>query len=162
MEPREFTALLELIGSWTVLYVPFDVHEAFGSRGYVKVKGTIDGYAIAGMNLMPLNEQHRPGDGTHLLAVKEGIRKAIGKKQGQAVTVVLEPDLSALAIPEDLAATLDFLPDAKTFFDSLTESQQRYFVKWIEEAKTLPTRHSRIEKSIEMLEAKKKMYEPKW
>jgi len=144
-------------GAWTVVYPPYDVKEFFGRPGYVRVKGTIDGFAVKGMNLMPIGEKWGPT--THWLPIKESIRKAIGKKEGSTVNVVLVLDEDALTIPEDLAATLELSPIAKAFFESLTQSQKSYFVKSIIEAKTDETRYLRIEKCIEKLEARKKFYD---
>lgn len=156
MEPKQFTAEMVRVGderhAWTMIHIPIEVTQWFGKTGYVKVKGHIDGHAIR-LNLMPV------GDGRHWLPVKESIRKAIGKNAGAIVSVVLEPDTDGLTIPEDFAATLDLIPEAKVFFESLTESQQSYFVKSIQEAKVLATRHSRIEKCIDKLVARKKFYD---
>jgi Domain of unknown function (DUF1905) len=85
---KSFSAKLQKShkGGWTYVVWPASV-KFFGTRGLVKVTGTIDGLPFKS-SFMAM------GDGRHMLPVKLEIRKAIGKEVGKTVKVKLEKRIS--------------------------------------------------------------------
>jgi hypothetical protein len=86
---KEFSSVLkggERKGSWIYAVMPDSV-KFFGTKGYVKVQGKIDGYPFE-TSFMAI------GDGTHMMPVKSEIRAMIGKQKGDTVTIQLTERLS--------------------------------------------------------------------
>lgn len=130
---------------WTYIEIPADIAQQLkpGNKKSFRVKGMLDGLAVAGMALMPM------GAGNFILALKADVRKAIRKNAGAMLAVKLEEDKDyKVEVPADLQECFDFEPEALIQFNSLPKSHRDYFIKWIESAKTHETRAKRIVNTI--------------
>ena len=82
---KEFDAQLhkgDNPGAWTCVVLD-DVKELFGTRGLVKIRGSIDGEPFDGALMAQ-------GDGTHRLPVRAALRKSIDKQAGDVVHVRID------------------------------------------------------------------------
>jgi hypothetical protein len=138
---------------WTYIDVPQDLAQQLkpGNKKEFKVKGKLDKYSINRVSVFPM------GGGRFILVLNAALRKGIGKKYGAMVTAQLQADDSAFIFNKDFMECLTDEPVALAFFNSLTGSHQRYFSKWIDDAKTEATITKRITWSVTAL-AKKQGY----
>lgn len=153
MKPVRFTVRIEKFGSkgektgWVHVIIPPDVADQLkpGWRREFKVKGRLDHHPVQRVSILPM------GDGSFVLPLNAGLRKAVGKRTGAVLELELEPDDSAFVFNADFMACLEEDPKAAAFFATLTGSHQRYFSKWIDSAKTAPTREKRIAMALNAL-----------
>jgi hypothetical protein len=135
---------------WTYFEVPADLAQKLkpGNRREFKVKGKLDTQPVRRISLLPM------GGGHFIFVLNASLRKVLGKREGAMLKVSLEEDKSPFRFNQDFLACLDDEPRAKDFFLSLTGSHQRYFSKWIDDAKTDITRANRIAKAVNALARK--------
>lgn len=107
-----------------------------------RIKGLLDQHSIHQTALLPM------GDGNFILPLNGTMRKAIGKKEGDMLTVKIEADERPLTLSSDFIKCLKDDPRAYTFFKTLPKSHQAYFSKWIESAKTISTKTKRITMAV--------------
>lgn len=132
-------------GGWTFARIPEIIQDKKAHFGWVKVRGSIDGYEIKKYHLMPM------GNGKLFLPVKAEIRKKIKKREGDYVHVILYPDQEPLEVPEEMLLCLQDEPVALKFFQSLSESEQKFYIEWIYSAKKEETKVARLAESINKL-----------
>jgi hypothetical protein len=126
---------------WTYIEVPADVAQQLkpNNKRSFRVKGTLDFFQIAGVALLPM------GEGNFILALNADIRRGIRKSEGAMLKVVLEVDIEySVEPPPELLECLEEDPGSLAYYNSLPKSHRDYFIKWIDSAKTTPTRANRI------------------
>lgn len=135
---------------WTYIEIPPDLVQQLkpGNKKEFKVKGKLDKHTINRLSVLPI------GGGAFILPLNANLRKAIAKKKGAMLQVSLQEDKSEFVFNPDFMECLADDPAAKTFFESLTGSHQRYFSKWIDSAKTEPTKVKRIAMAVNALAKK--------
>jgi uncharacterized protein YdeI (YjbR/CyaY-like superfamily) len=150
MAKASFTTTILKYGSngdktgWTYIEIPADIIQQIkpGKKKEFKVKGKLDAHQITRQSVMPL------GGGKFMMPLNADLRKAIAKRHGAMLKVQLEEDKSDFVFNKDFMECMEDDPLAKSFFGSLTGSHQRYFSKWIDSAKTEPTKVKRITMAV--------------
>jgi hypothetical protein len=142
----KFRATLELGGKTaTGITVPSEVLDALGGGRRPAVRVTIGTYSyrttvgsMDGLAKIPVSAEHRG---------------AAGVAAGDELDVELELDTAprVVELPADFAAALDGEPEARRFFDGLSNSLKRYWSLNIEGAKTAETRQRRIDAAVAKL-----------
>lgn len=128
---------------WTFIHLPAALaSELSSAKRTFRVKGKMDNYSFQQVATVPI------GEGDFIIPFNATMRKATGKKVGDKLLLQIEPDTSELSVSEDLLNTLAVDEEALVQFQSLLPSHQQYFSKWVESAKTLPTKSDRLSKCL--------------
>ena len=147
-EKQLFTVLLEKHENMdaTGIAIPWDVEKVFGAKR-VPVKVTING------------AEHRSTivkmGGKYVLVVPKIFREAANVRAGGMISVCVEKDLEkrTVKVPQDLADALKKF-GFNDFFDKMSVTHQKEYVRAVEDAKKPETRLRKIEKTIRVLAAK--------
>lgn len=125
--------------------LPAAVVAALGVNKRPAVRVTVNGY--------PYRTSIGSMGGHYMLPVSVQVREKAGVAAGDTVDLRLELDTTArtVEVPKDLASALARSSKAKAFFEGLSYSNRRWYVLWIESAKKVETRTTRIEKALTML-----------
>jgi hypothetical protein len=147
-EPKYFQAILVKAdkSTATTLTIPFDVQADWNLKGRVPVRATLNGYPIR-------SSIFSYGGGSYFLVVNQEMREGSGLKAGDTVDVVMEVDLDPriVQIPPDLRDAFTRNPQAEVYWDTLSYTHRREYVRYIEEPKRPETRLRRLEKTVVML-----------
>ncbi len=141
---ERFEGLVEAAGrGGHLVEIPLDVPAFFGAKR-APIRGTVNG--------APFRSTVAVYGGRYLLGLNRELREAAGGVgPGDLVDVELERDDQprTVELPDDLRAVLG--ADELAFFESLSVTHRREYVRWIEEAKRAGTRQRRVERAAAML-----------
>ena len=141
-----FQGLVELGGKTaTGIAVPDEVVTALGSGKRPAVRVTLGGHTY--------RTTVAPMGGRYFIPLSAENREAAGVAAGDRVDVQIELDSAAreVAVPDDLAEALGRDDQARAFFDGLSFTFRKEWVRWIEESKKPETRATRLQRTIDGL-----------
>lgn len=144
-----FETTLSTLGNNTGIEVPPEMIERLGAGRRPAVVVDVNGYVYRStVGVM---------GGRQLISVSAAIRQKTGLSGGDPIQVklTLAEGSRPVVLPADFGAALDAHPDARRFFDGLSNSLQRYHCDNIAGAKAEDTRRRRIAKTIELFLAGK-------
>lgn len=129
---------------WTYIEIPATIAKKLkaGTKKSFRVKGMIDNHGIEKASLLPM------GNGGFILPLNKAMRAGIRKTIGAKVKVQLIEDVRQIEIDKELIACLKDEPEAYKAFSKMPPSHQRYYSKWITDAKTKETKAKRIAKAV--------------
>lgn len=135
---------------WTYITIPAKIAEQLqpASKKSFRVKGKLDAHSINGIALIPV------GGGDFIMALNADLRKAIGKRKGAIINVQIAVDKIPYQINSEFMECMADEPASFIYFKSLPTAHQNYFSKWIESAKTGPTKANRIAQAVTALSKK--------
>jgi hypothetical protein len=128
---------------------PFDVEKHFGSKGQIKVKALFDENVLYRGSLVKM------GYDCHLLGITKEIRKRLNKSFGDSIQVEIEKDedIREVIVPVDVSILLNKDSKAKAFYEKLSYTDKKEYIRWIDSAKKEETRLARIERFLNNMKA---------
>lgn len=127
------------------VFFPYDTQQEFSTKGAIPVRATFDGIPYTG-------SLTACGGPQHMLGILKSIRQQSGKDIGDPIEVELWKDDQprTLEIPSNFQSLLE-QEGLQPFFDSLSYTHRKEYIRWLTEAKTEATKSKRLTKAIEML-----------
>jgi hypothetical protein len=143
----KFRARIELGGKTaTGIAVPGEVVAALNAGKRPPVKITLSGHTyrttvapMGGRFFVPLNATNR---------------EAAGVTAGDELDAIIELDTAPreVELPDDLAEALAGNDSARRFFEELSYTHRKEWVRWVTDARKTETRHARIDKTVQALQ----------
>jgi len=132
--------------NWIIIHIPFDVAKVWGSRGQLRVKGEINGFAFR-TSLFPT------GQGGHILLVNKKMQKGARAVAGTVARFQIEPDTEerVVKVPAEFSRVLAEDRALRPWFDQLNHSTRNDIAKWVSEPKRPEARVRRAEQIAERL-----------
>jgi len=148
---KSFKATLERMPSnlgWIIVRIPLDVPKVWGTRGMLKVKGEINGFAFR-TSLFPT------GKGYHYLLVNKRMQAAAAARPGSVAQFRLEPDMEkrVATVPAELQRILNEDRSLRRWFDQLNYSTCKWITDRVVQVKSAEARVRRAEQAAEQLMA---------
>jgi hypothetical protein len=157
---KNFTAALERLNNplrWIIARVPIDVHKVWGTRGQLKVTGTINGFDFR-TAIFPTKR------GEHFLIVNKKMQSGGKTATGLTAKFCLQPDTTPRPVTPPAKELLHELGQSRRllkYYHSLNPSRQREITKWIAGVKSEEARQRRsrqiAERLMETLEAEREL-----
>lgn len=149
----QFTATIKKFGQqgektgWVYIEIPAAIAQQIkpDCKKSFTVKGKMDDYSFKQVSLLPM------GEGDFIIPLNTTIRKYTRKTVGNTLEITITEDSSPFEYNKDFMECLQDEPAAIQFFRSLPGSHQKYFSKWIDSAKTEPTKAKRIAQAVTAL-----------
>ncbi len=132
--------------NWTIVHLPFEVAKVWGTRGQLRVRGEINGYAFR-TSLFPT------GAGGHILLVNKRMQKGARAQVGTVAQFRLEPDTEerVIPVPTELNRILSEDRSFRRWVDRLNPSTRAEIAKWVTEPKSAEARTRRAQQIAERL-----------
>jgi antitoxin component of MazEF toxin-antitoxin module len=136
-------------GAWHYIDFPENVHEVFGKRNFIKVKGFINDKPFKS-NLFP------KGNGLHAITIPLKLQKQLGVKLHDEIMLSVEENFEVIIVsmPKELQEALDFDEEMSELFFKQTPSVQKFQKIWINDGKHIETRINRVVQLFEKLRKK--------
>ena len=146
---KSFSAVLERDGTrlnWVIIRIPFEVHTIWGTRGMLRVKGEINGFAFR-TSLFPT------GRGGHIMIVNKRMQSGGRVKPGALAQFRLGPDTEEriVAVPAELKRILGEDRSFRRWYDQLGYSIRKEISQWVGQVKSPEARVRRAEQICERL-----------